>query len=329
MMKTPGIFSRIRREINARLGRNTLVFLVFMGIATLFWCLMSLNDDVQREYELPVVISDLPADMTLLTGDGALPTVIVSVKDKGLNQLSKRISNDGHLTLSYYDFNNIHASHRLVYNQSQMGSALRQYFGTSATISTFAPDSLSISYTTLPPIKIPVNIKARFTPKNQYIVNGAIKTNADSVLLYYAPGIDPSLVTVSTESIVIKDLTDTTNVTVKLIAPAGCRTLPESLTITVPVEPLVTKRFTIPVDGINIPAGKSLVTFPAAVEFSALVPMSQYNAEPYPVKAYADFDKRDGNYIPLDLSLLPDYYKNGSISPSQVEFLIEDQTSQK
>ena len=62
------------------MGRNALTFFVFLLISTVFWFLMALNDEVQRDFRLPVTLVDFPEDVTIISGVTA--TVNVTVKDK-------------------------------------------------------------------------------------------------------------------------------------------------------------------------------------------------------------------------------------------------------
>ena len=315
------IRNKIKQQLNSRSGRNTLTFLVFLAISTLFWFLMSLNDDIQHDYELPVTIENLPEDMTLLSPHGETPMVTVTVRDKGVNHLSKQFIKSGALKVNYRDFTDVD-NNRLLLSETQLGAALRQYFGSSATI-TQSTDSLSIPYTTLPPIKVPVVFKSQIKPKPQYTVCGPLKSSADSVLIYSAQPLE-NVQAVFTDIIRADGISDTTAVKVTLLVPARCRAVPSEITVTIPVEPLVSKTFSIPVEPINAPAGSSIVTFPSTVNFTCLLPMSLYNTAGYPLKAYADYNKRTDNTITLEMSLLPDSYINGSLSPSSVEYIIEN-----
>lgn len=321
-MKISDIKRKTIETLNSKNGRNALTFLVFLCIATLFWFLMSLNDEVQKDYELPVVINGLPADMTMLTNHGVAPKVSVSVRDKGANQLSRKFMNGNTLKIDYRDFNN-NGNNRLTLSEAQLNNSLRQFFGNTATIVTQTPDSLVIVYTTLPPTRVSITPRINVTPKPQYILSGGLKLSTDSVLLYSASSHSSITPTIYTDQINVNGISDTTTVVVKLQAPAGCRTVPEQIKVTIPVEPLVSKTITVPVEPIGNPNGTKLITFPANVSFTCLVPMSQFNLSTYPIKAYADYSKRSGNSIELDMSLLPDNYINGSLNPSSVEYIIE------
>ncbi len=106
-----------------------------------------------------------------------------------------------------------------------------------------------------------------------------------------------------------------------LVTPVGCRVIPDQVEITVPVEPLISKTIEIPVEILNLPENKDIIVFPNSVKFTCLVPMSTFNDNSFPIKAYANFDERKDNVIPLEISILPDNFINGKLSPDVIEYI--------
>ena len=312
----------IKQRLSSRSGHETVVFLIFLAIAALFWFLMSLTDEIQRDYELRVNISSLPPDITILSQDGELPTINVSVRDKGTNIFSKHLFHTPSLNINYSEF--ITLKNRLYLNNTELNLALRQVFGPTATIVSQSPDSISIPYTTLPPIKVPLILRTDISPKPQFTISGKLYSSVDSISLYSSRPNDINVSNVKTETICLTDINDTTTVNVAVIVPQNCRAVPSTVEVTIPVEPLITKSFSIPVETVNVPEDIRMVTFPSSVTFDCLIPMSQYNSNDIPIKAYADYNKHTDGMIPLELSLLPDYYKNVRMNPSNVEYLIEN-----
>lgn len=317
------LFNKIKERLGSQSGRNALTFFVFLCIATLFWFLMSLNDEVQHDYQLSININGMPEDITLLSSHGLAPVVNVSIRDKGVNQLSREYMKQNTLKVDYSDFVNVN-NERLTLSEQQLSTNLRQFFGSSASIVSHSPDSLSIAITTLPPLKMPLVISSEITTRPQYVISGKLQPSTDSILVYSAHRLeDYHLPYIPTNTIKLTDLHDTTTVTVKPNLPAGCRSIPEEITVTIPVEPLISKTFNVNIEPINAPDNMTVITFPSTAQFTCLVPMSIFNAPAYPIKAYADYNQRKENIIPLEMSLLPDNYLQGSISPQTVEYILE------
>lgn len=321
MVDIKGILYDVKSVIRSPKGKNVLTFMVFIVIATLFWFLMSLNDEVQHDYDIPTEIVNMPDDMTLIN---SAPEVIhVSIKDKGSNLFRYDFGRCPSIKLNYKDFRHI-GKDRLVLSESQLSASLRSYFGGSGSILTQSPDSIAVTYTTRPPVAVPLEIKSDVSASSQHIVFGRLQADVDTIRLYSAKPLGKAARHAVTELISLSGLTDTTVIEAKVLVPDGVRAIPSTVKVTVPVEPLIAKTRSIPVEMLNVPAGHSVVTFPSTVELTYLLPMSLYNNDNFGVKAYADYSKRkNGSLIPLILSILPDYYRGTTVSPDAVEYIVE------
>ena len=80
-MNIKNIYYKIKEGLRTTKGRNILTFFIFLAISTVFWFLLALNDDIQKDYNIPVLLDGFPEDVTLLSGYD--PTLSVTVKDKG------------------------------------------------------------------------------------------------------------------------------------------------------------------------------------------------------------------------------------------------------
>lgn len=297
-----------------------LTYLMFVAVAFVFWVLMSLDTEVQRDFEVPMEVTEVPDSVTLI---GQLPpTLAVSVKGKD-SQLLRFMW--GKMSPVKFKWADNASDGNMKLPGARLDSRLREYFGTGVEIVSCRPDSLRIPYTTQPGVKVKLLVQADIHPNLQYIVSGAPYANVDSVTLYSVNGIPHSLKVVSTEPIVKSDLKDTTRYEVKVKPIAGVRIIPDKVTVTVPVEPLIARKRMAVIEAQGVPEGKNLVTFPSKVEVSYLVPMSAYNDE-YPLKAFVEYNdvKKPGNKIPVTLSMLPSIYHSVSFSPESVEYIIED-----
>lgn len=297
-----------------------LTYLMFVAVAFVFWVLMSLDTEVQRDFEVPMEVTEVPDSVTLI---GQLPpTLAVSVKGKD-SQLLRFMW--GKMSPVKFKWADNASDGNMKLPGARLDSRLREYFGTGVEIVSCRPDSLRIPYTTQPGVKVKLLVQADIHPNLQYIVSDAPYADVDSVTLYSVNGIPHSLKVVSTEPIVKSDLKDTTRYEVKVKPIAGVRIIPDKVTVTVPVEPLIARKRMAVIEAQGVPEGKNLVTFPSKVEVSYLVPMSAYNDE-YPLKAFVEYNdvKKPGNKIPVTLSMLPSIYHSVSFSPESVEYIIED-----
>jgi hypothetical protein len=317
-------YRKFKEDLRTRMGRNVLTFLIFLLISTVFWFLMALNDEVQRDFKIPVKLEGFPKDMTVISGGSS--TITVSIKDKGSTLAKFSWGSKPALKLRFDDFNKRSDNH-LILSESQLSSAVRDIFGSGAAIMAIRPDSLNIHYTTNPGVPVKIAIDADISTLPQYEAYGAPILSTDTVMLYSNLKERLRIKAISTSPISLSRLSDTTTVEVSLVVPEGMRAVPSTVKITFPVEPLVSKTRSLNVEAINLPAGTRLITFPTVVEAKFLVPKSVYTTTATSIKAVVDYNNIvPGNKtIPVTLTGVPEYYQNAYLPTKEVEYLIEKQ----
>lgn len=309
--------SRIHALAVSKRGRNMLTFLVFLLISTAFWFIMALNNEVQHEFEVPLEITNLPSDVTMLSN---VPSkVSVNLKDKGISLLRWEWGNIPILELDYQQFQN--NGRHLKMNNTQLTGAVRSAFGGGTNIVEVKPDSLFLAFTNHPGVKKPLKIPNDISVSPQHILSGHLLVSADSVTVFSAGNIPQSLV-VRTDSVILSGLTDTAYVDVNIIQPDGMRVVPSTVRVTVPVEPLIAKKRSIPVEVTGAPPGVKVLTFPSMIEVSYTLPISAYNHDNAVIKAIATYDSLDRK-LPLSISSVPSSYRNVILAADSVEYLVE------
>ncbi len=320
-MDFSGLTESLKRNLRSAMGRDALVFLASLAVSSVFWLLLALNDEVQRDYDVPVELVDVPDEVTIISpGPGS---VSVSVKDKGSSMLRYGWGGLSPLKLRFRDYAT--GDGRITLSPSQIAALLRGYFGSGAQLTVAAADTVAITYTSLPGVRVPVKFNIDVSSDPRYVIHGPVKASCDSVSLYAVGDTWPKANALETESATRSMLTDTTRLAVKVKAPAGMRAVPSEITLTVPVEPLISKTRSIAVEPVNVPAGRRLVTFPAEVSITYLVPMSMYGSDDHSVKAYADFDRitPGAAKMPVELWRLPESYHQAALLTDSVEYVIE------
>lgn len=314
------IESRIKAAVRSKRGKDVLLYLLFVAVAFVFWVFMSLDTQMQRDFEVPVELQNVPDSVTLITQ----PPEVLSVSVKGKDAQLLRFM-WGKMSPVKFKWEDCAADNYVNLSSTRLLTRMRDYFGAGVQVVSCRPDSVKISYTTLPGVKVKLMVQADIRPQLQYIMSGAPKADVDSVTLYSATDIPHSLRIVTTEPIVKSGLKDTARYEVKVKPISGIRIMPDRVNVTIPVEPLIARKRTINLETTNLPPDKRLVTFPSKIEISYLVPMSSYNND-YPVKAYVDYKdvSLPGNKLPVNLSLIPDIYHNLTSNPTSVEYIIEN-----
>lgn len=302
-------------------GHDILLFIIFLFISFIFWALLTLNNEEQKEIEIPVRLIDVPQNVTLIS---SMPTNIsVSVRDKGASLIKYYWGEPKALNLSFTDFNKV--KNKIIINENGLNNRIRTYFGGNANILSVKPDSINVSYTSLPGVKAKIKLNYDIRPNFQYIISGPITATTDSVSLYSVNDTILNIHNVETLPIFQKELKDTTRIEVKIAPIEGVKIVPDHITITIPIEPLIAKKQQIAIIAENIPNGVGLITFPSKIDVSYLLPMSQYNTSHTPIKVYVNYDdiKDMSSKLPLYLYYDKNVYRNLSFFPDSVEYIIE------
>lgn len=303
-------------------GKEVLLFLVFLMISYIFWLLLTLNNEMQEDIDLPVEITEIPDSVTIISDTPQ--SIKVSVRDKGSSLMKYRMGGIRPMRISWNAYSS--AKNKFLLNKADLGAMLRDYFGSSSQIVTMLPDSISLSYTSNPGRRVALKIDADLKPIFGSIINGPLTASTDSVWLYSVEDLPHELTSVITMPIVRGSLSDTTDITVRIKPIPGVRIIPDEVIVKVPVEPLIARKQMAEVIAKNMPPELNMLTFPSRVEIAYLIPMSEYNSEPYEINAYVDYKDIAGNTsgkLPVTLSLLPESYHSVEAIPDSVEYITE------
>ncbi len=316
------VYYHIKDVVGSSRGKEVLLFLLFLGISYIFWLLLTLNNEMQEDLTVPLEMENVPDSVTIVSD--IPPSLKVSVRDKGASLMRYKYGNPKVMKINWDQYKG--GNDKIVLNRADLGARLRDYFGSSSQIVTVIPDSLKITYTSKPGRKVAIKVDADIRPALGYIISGPIKANVDSVWLYSVNDMPHSLTYVETIPIIRSGLTDTTKITAAIQGINNVRIIPPQVTLTVPVEPLISRKQIARIVVKNLPEELNLITFPSQIEVSYLVPMSSFNTEFYDINAYVDYQdvkKSKTGKIPVTLSLIPDLYYNTDMRPDSVEYIIE------
>lgn len=316
-------FYRLRRAIvwatHSTKGKNILTYVLFVCAAFVLWFFLSLDTEVQHDFDIPVELENVPDSVVVI---GNVPSrLAVVAQGKGSQFLQYMWGKIPTVKIKFVD---VEPENVFSMSRAKLDTRLREYFGQGVQILSVKPDSIHFEYTSSPGVKVPVRLQADIQTNLQCVVSGPIRCSADSVVIYSVEKLPRNLTSISTEKIQLSELKDTTVVTVGLQHIAGARVVPDKISVTVPVEPLISKRRHAAIEIRNLPEGVGMITFPSAVELSYLVPMSLYN-EDFPFKVYVDYNTiaTGTQKMKVNLSLAPETFRNIAISPDSVEFVLE------
>jgi len=133
---------------------------------------------------------------------------------------------------------------------------------------------------------------------------------------------------VRTENLELKNLNDTTYYRSKLKPVKLVRFSVKHTKVTIFVEPFTERKVQIPVIAVNCPKKVTIRTFPAFVNATYTVGLSQfYTLAPTDIQVYLDYNDlvaaKQGKQF-LKIKNNTSHISNIRISPTQVEFILEE-----
>lgn len=309
--------------------------MVFLGVSAIFWLVLTLNDEYQRDIKIPIEWTEIPDSVTILSSPPQF--INVSVRDKG-NVLARYQWGDiSHIKIEFSDLTTSDRN-TLVLSQTQINSIIRKYLGAPAQIVSVSPDSIALTYTTIPGIKLPVRLDDAIsvTTAPGYAIAGNPYPIPDSIVVYSTSTPPRNMSSVTIDNITIDDLADTTSVKAKIKIPDNMRAIPQYVTAVIPVERLERRYRDVTVKVLNAPQGKHVTVSPIDVRVVYLIPTSLIGLDNYPISVTADFrqsDNSSGSHkMPLEISDLPDYYHapiiyrlgNTDIRLDSIDYVLQD-----
>lgn len=308
------------RWVSSTTGHNIFTYLIFVIISALFWCLTTLNEEVQKDISVPVVIENVPDNVTLMRNEPI--KFNLTIKDKGSSLIKYALGKKATLKINFFDVKL--NENTLKISQQQALSSFRDLLGQAQIIS-FKPDTILVPFTILLPKRVPININNESIMTGPGYVISDIRIKPDSVDLFSSKPISSELTSIHTNPIVLNNISDTVTIAVNLATPKGIFAKPDKVNVTICVVPLIKGNKNIAVTPVNMPENRKIVTFPSTVNVTYLVPMDYYKSDDIAINVVADFSKHNSatSKIPLTIESHSNLLQNVTITTDSVEYIIE------
>jgi len=314
----------VRSTMFAIVNKEFLIFLFFLALSGVFWLLMALNETYEMEYSIPVQLTGVPKNAIITTPMS--DTVKVTVRDKGYTLATYEY---GHtfkpINVPFSTYANTETLTGGV-SAADLQKMIYQRLYSSSRITAVKPDKLQFYFNYGLRRQIPVTVDGSFTAARNYYISQVV-TIPSRVVVYASERLLDSLKTIPTEKIRLRNIYDTTEVSVKLKQIPGAKFIPSTVKIRILPDILTEGRVEVPIKAINMPEGKILRTFPQRVYVRFVVGVSQYNlVKPdqfYVVVDYNDLMAHPSEKCNLSLLSVPKFVSKAQLELKQVDYLIE------
>lgn len=300
--------------------REIFTFLLFVALSFLFWVMQSLSEDMNTSYRIPIKYTNIPDDI-IVTND--LPsTVTVHLRDEGAVLLNYNIEG---IPAFEVDFRQYHTDHEFfILTSEQIKDQIKKRLKNTTNLTYISIDTLAVYYAQGVGKKVKVQVVGSVSTLPQCIQNGKITTDIDSVQIYAPERMLQTIDKVETDSFAVADLAATWKERVPLKKMNGVKMVPDEVVVTVPVEELTTKSFTVPIAVRNLPHDVSLLAFPAAVTIDCVIPMSRFSKlSERDVRVAVDYKETKNLPEKLAVKVIRAQGEVLRIVPDSVEYVIE------
>ena len=307
-------------------NRDFLVFLFFLGLSGIFWLSLTLNETYEREFSIPVSVVDIPKNAVLTSDE--VDTIKMTIRDKGIVLVAYQYGdylNRLRIPFKNYTRNNGSGS----VPASELQKLVYQNLVSSSKITACKPDKLEFFYNYGTHKKVPVRWSGRVIPEELYFIS-RVDYSPDSVTVYASDEKLDSINIIYTETLNYANFRDTLSITCHLAKLKGVKVVPDKVKINFFTDVLTEENIEgVPIQGINLPEGKVLRTFPAKVTVSFVTGVSVFrNLRPEDFTIVADYNeikRHPSEKCRITLKNVPPGISRARLDVTLVDYLIENE----
>jgi len=316
----------IRDFLFSKANKEFLIFMFFLGLSGIFWLSLALNETYEREFAIPVSVVDIPKNAVLTSDE--VDTIKVTIRDKGIALVAYQYGE--YLSQLRIPFKNYtHNNGSGIVPASELQKLVYRNLVSSSRIISTKPDKLEFFYNYGTHKKVPVRWSGRVIPEELYFIS-RVDYQPDSVTVYASDEKLDSINMVYTEALNYANFRDTLSITCHLAKIKGVKVVPERVKINFFTDVLTEENIEgVPIQGINLPEGKVLRTFPAKVNISFVTGVSIYrNLRPEDFTVVADYNeikRHPSEKCRITLKNVPQGISRARLDVTLVDYLIENE----
>ena len=315
----------LKRFLFSNANKEFLLFLSFLALSGVFWLFMTLNETYEREFSIPITITDVPKNVVLTSDE--TDTIRVTIRDKGIT-LATYMYGDGLKNISVRFSAHARNNGTGIISASELQKLVYQQLTNGSHITSVKPEKLEYFFNYGAKKRVPVRWSGRVIPDELYFIS-RVQYWPDSVDVYASTEKLDSITTMYTEQLNYAGFRDTLFVNVHLARGKGVKTVPDMVKVGFFTDVLTDEEIEgVPIQGINMPPGKVLRTFPSRVTVHFVTGVSVYKSLTYEdftvVADYYEMKANPTEKCHIYLKKAPPGISRARLSVDAVDYLIEE-----
>ena len=324
-MEGRNLFQIVKNFLLSNINKQFLTFVFFVLLSAIFWLTLTLNEGYEKELKIPVRIVNVPRNVMLTSA--SIDTVRATVHDQGWVLLNYLFGE--YIYNIKIDFKNYDKTYgKGVVPNADLKRIIEQSLELSSKVTAVKPEKLEFFYNNGEHKRVPVHWNGRVIPEQLYFISH-VDYNPDTIDVYASREKLDSIRIVYTEPLNYVGFRDTMSVYCKLSHAADVKVVPERIKVVFHTDVLTEESIDVPIKCINLPAGKTLRTFPAKVKVNFVAGVSQIrNLSPDEftvITDYLEIEQKESDKCNLYLRDVPLGISRATLSIKQVDYLIEDE----
>ncbi len=310
--------------------KKLLIYLFFVGLATIFWFLNTLSKTYSTDINYPVEFVNMPSDKVLVN---QLPDkLVLRINAYGFDILRYklravfRVNSFDVETYTNQKINKKSVSEYVLHTADIQGKIANNLASDIKLLQVY-PAKIIFRFSPMASKKVPVNLNAKLSYRKQFRQDGENLVQPDSVLVKGPQSMLDSVKVAETEELVLNDLHQNVNSDIAIKSRKGVMFFPEKVAYNVPVERFTEASVKVTLKIEDLPDSMFLRLFPSEVKVSYFVGMKQYSSvKPEQFQAVVDYKdaiKNKPGKLKVILKSYPKSVYNVRISPETVSYLIE------
>lgn len=323
------IKSLIRNKITRKIDQRILIYLVFVGISTIFWFLNKLNNEFNTSIEYPVKYTDLP-DKKIL-GSNLPKKLKLHVSTDGFTLLKQKISPFPFpVVINLSDFSEQISPEKVQHFTlltRDIKSDINQQLGKEFNLYDIYPDTIKFQFDNIIKRKVAIAAYANLSFEAQCMLDGQISFQPDSIEVNGPKSILDTLKYIYTKKVKFKGLNKPIQRNVALKEVDQLSFTKKRVIMYLPVSKYTESSVEVPITTFNVPDSLRLITFPQRAKISYIVSLSNFDKvdrnDFEVVVDYNEIENLLGQKLSVTITHQTNLVQNITFTPTIVEYIIE------
>jgi hypothetical protein len=301
------------------LKKDLIIFLLFVGLTTIFWWGRTMSSPRDMVVAIPLVYNGLGQKVVC---EQALPeTLRVTIRDNG-EQLRKIKTNNIHLD---YDIRPLvdEKDGVLTLSAEQLRPKIQDLLPGSTKIQRITPENFSSKFYVQADKVVPVEVVSDIQMATQYQMVGKASATPDSIVLFGSQEALDTIRLVKTKTVRAAQLRENIKETVQLELPKGVQAAQQTVDVVVNTEQFTEKTMTLPIKVKDIPEGMNIRLFPQSAELTLRVGISHFaDIDASDIEVYCQYPTHSAAALDVYVACSNPNITHLRISPDKVEYII-------